>query len=751
MKSTFFTTLWVVVFGMGITAWADNASAQDNESNRATSALLEEITVTARKREEDLTDVPVAVSVMSDRQIDALKIHNLNDVAIGAPNVDLKANGTVRGTANFTIRGIGMAGSIAGVDPTVGVFIDGVYIGLNNGIILDAFDLDNIQVLRGPQGTLFGRNVTGGAVLMNTKDPTEEFELKLRTAVDGNPNGDGATNYYVMGMVNGVLSENLSARLVAYYNDDGGWLTNQFDGSDYGKIDTKMVRPSIRWTPSDSVELVVKYEYQDVDSDGAAGQSFTNGLGVPGTPANFDRDTYDFSNDERGLDNREVNFLTAELNWDVALGDGTVTNIFGWRDIESETRVDIDSQPVWLFHAGAEIDYEQWSNELRYVGTFGDVDLTTGLLVYSNETKYGESRDLLGIATGNVAPALTQHGGGRHEVDSIAWFGSVDYALNDLWALNVGLNVTREEKDAKIASLIYNINAPCSVVDGNCPFDFIDDDSWTNYSPRIGLTRTVGDDAMVYGHWARGYRSGLYNLRNTNADVVNFGPGPIDEERADSVELGYKMGLASGGNISLAAFYTEYKDTQRVINTADPVSGVVQSISNAADVEIFGFEFDGTFPLTENLVLLASLGYTDASYSEVREDLTGDGSLVDDQDLDVIFAPEWTYSARLVYDTQLGDWGTMNGRIGYRFRDDFAYLDNNLEYEKAIGLLDAGVDFATDDGRWVFGLYGKNLTNEVLNGGITVLPSDIGGVPLGGTFTPLLKGRLVGVDVTYTF
>ena len=751
MKNTIFSTVCAVTIGIGAFAWADNAGAQDNESDRATSALLEEVTVTARKREEDLSDVPVAVSVLSSRQIEALKVRNLNDVAIGAPNVDLKANGTVRGTANFTIRGIGMASSIAAVDPTVGVFVDGVYIGLNNGIILDAFDLDNIQVLRGPQGTLFGRNVTGGAVLMNTKDPSDEFELTLRSAIDGNIDGDGAPNYYLMGMVNGVLSENLSARLVAYYNDDGGWLTNQFDGSDFGEINTKMVRPSIRWTPSDNVELVVKYEYQDVESDGSAGQTFTNGLGIPGTPVNFDRDTYDFSNDERGFDNRKLHFLTAELNWDVALGDGTVTNIFGWRDLESQTLADIDSQPLWLFHAGAEIEYEQWSNELRYVGSFGDVDLTTGFLLYANETTYGESRALLGIATGNVAPAVTQDGGGLHDVDSIAWFGSIDYALNDLWALNVGLNITREEKSAQIASLVFNTNAPCSVIDGTCPYDFVDEDSWTNYSPRIGLTRTVGDDAMVYGHWARGYRSGLYNLRNTNADVENFGPGPIDEEQADSIELGYKTGLPSGGNISLAAFYTEYKDTQRVINTADPVSGVVQSISNAADVDILGFEFDGTFPLTDNLVLLAAVGYTDASYSEVREDLTGDGSLEDDQDLDVIFAPKWTYSARLVYDTQLGSWGTMSGRIGYRFRDDFAYLDNNLEYELAIGLVDAGLDFATDDGRWVFGIYGKNLTNEVLNGGITVLPGDIGGVPVGGTFTPLLKGRLVGVDVSYTF
>ncbi|HND14472.1 MAG TPA: TonB-dependent receptor, partial [Pseudomonadales bacterium] len=218
------------------------AHAQDAAPG-GVAAILDEIIVTARKREEASQDVPMAISALGASQLDALKIRDLTNLSVRLPNVALDDVGTARGTANFSIRGLGINSSIPGIDPTVGVVIDGVYVGLNNGLLFDTFDLQSVEVLRGPQGTLFGRNVTGGAVLLNTKKPGDSFEFSARAAIDQGP--DGGPSKYLMGSVGGPVSDWLAARLTVYYNDDDGFIENRFDGKDLGKFEQKMVRPVV--------------------------------------------------------------------------------------------------------------------------------------------------------------------------------------------------------------------------------------------------------------------------------------------------------------------------------------------------------------------------------------------------------------------------------------------------------------------------------------------------------------------------
>ena len=240
------------------TWWILPVFAQENEQAESvgvTSALLEEVVVTARKREEPIQQVPISISAFSSDQIDALKVRDFMDLSVWMPNVAMDDVGTFKGTANFSIRGLGINSSIPGVEPTVGVFIDGVYIGQNAGTVIDMFDIERLEVLRGPQGTLFGRNVTGGAVLISTKQPTDEFELSLRAAMEGNPNGDGGSNYYTMGSVSGPLGDNFAGRFSVYHNEDKGWFKNLYDGSDFGAASTTILRPSISWSPTDELEL----------------------------------------------------------------------------------------------------------------------------------------------------------------------------------------------------------------------------------------------------------------------------------------------------------------------------------------------------------------------------------------------------------------------------------------------------------------------------------------------------------------
>ncbi|MFT7287877.1 MAG: iron complex outermembrane receptor protein [Halieaceae bacterium] len=767
--------------------FAGIAQAQEQQQARrgSASALLEEVIVTARKREEGSQDVPLAITAFGSDQIEALKVRDLSNLAVGMPNVALDDVGTSRGTANFSIRGLAVNSSIPSIDPTVGVFVNGIFLGLNQGIIFDLFDLESVEVLRGPQGILFGRNVTGGAILMNTKKPGEEFEATVRAAVDGG--GDGGLNKYLMGTIGGPVTDTLGLKLTAYLNDDDGWHQNLFDGSDVQAIEQQMVRGTLVWAPTDRAEIVVRYENTDIDGDGPVPQSHRTNLGnqpgitsLAGTPFNADPDSFDANYDEVGYQKNTVDFLTAELNYDVDFGEGTITALYGWRDSESSARADIDAQPVPLFNSPTELNSEQTSFELRFNGQFGDANVTTGVYYFDHDMEYAERRELLaaltplvsGGALGSDIPFQIQDGGGLYTVETLGIFANVDYSLTDMLTLSVGARWSDEEKSANIATLALNTNVlnvggtigagtpvyanpitgtdtRCNIVSGPaCNLDFNDSESWGTFAPKIGLAYLVGDDAQVYGHWSRGFRSGGYNLRNTSPTAS---PGPFDEETVDSFEVGYKS-QQSWGRLNLAAFYNTIQDMQREVNTADATSGVVQIIDNTADATIFGVEAETAISLSDNLLLMASIGYIDASYDEVKFDLNGDG-IVDsrDKDLDLPRAAKVTYNVGLTYDMELGSWGYASARINYAYRDESFYTDNNQGIVPEQDIVDAGLDIYSNSTSWVLSLYGRNLLDTVKYGNDTQLPAALGPIPLGGTFSPLAKGRVYGAEVTYNF
>ena len=719
-----------------------SAAAQE-QPRRSASALLEEVVVTARKREEGAQHVPLSVSAFGDDQLDALKVRNLTDLAVGMPSVVLDESGTSRGYANFSIRGIGINSSIPSIDPAVGVVIDGVYLGTNSGVVFDNFDIESIEVLRGPQGTLFGRNVTGGAVLINTKVPTEEFEFSARASYEFPE--DGGASKILQGSVSGGLTDTLAAKLAVYYNDDDGALVNEFDNQDHGAYEQTIIRPVIAWRPTDTLEIIARYEYQDIENDGPSGQSHTNGSGNPGSPYNTDRDSFNFNIDEPGYGKLEVDTFNLTVNWDVA--GGTITNIFATREQENETLADIDAQPIWVFHSDTDSTYEQWSNELRYNGMFMDdrLNLTTGVYMFESELAYDENRRLFGVLTGAGVPALSQEGGGYLDVESMGVFASVDYDLTDRLVLTAGIRWTDEEKDARTTNLPIN-NAPCYIGRPNgpayalatteCAADFVDSESWSFVSPKLGFMYELTDSSRVYASVTQGYRSGGYNLRNTEVPtgfspdgtaIYEFGPGPFDEEEVTSWEVGYKSEW-SRGQLNVSAYFTDIADQQREVNLPSTVSGVLQLIQNTADTEIMGLEVDGTFALTDNLTILASLGVIDAEYTTVRFDLNGDG-VVDgaDKALDLPRAPELTYSISAVYDIEVGDLGYLSSRISYAYRDETFYTDNNLGYILEQEMLDIYLDFHTAGGNWTLSMYGRNLLDTVRHGGDTQLGNCAGG------------------------
>ncbi len=749
------------------------AAAQE-VPRRGAVILLEEVVVKARKREETSQSVPLSITAYNAEQIETLKVRNLESLAVAMPNVVLDDIGTTRGTANFSIRGLGINSSIPSIDPTVGVFVDGVYMGVNQGIIFDMFDLESIEVLRGPQGTLFGRNVTGGAILINTKKPTDTFESSFKSATDGG--NQGSLNTYVMGTAGGPLLDTLAAKVTVYHNNDQGWFENTFDGSDFGKLEQTMIRPSLRWRPNDRIDVHMKYEYSDINGDGPAAQSHTNGTGtgsafpLPGVRQR-NRDSFDFSVDERGFQTTRSDLVSMRI--DLKVGEkGVITNIVGWRDFSHDGLSDIDAQPVNLFHAPLNLRSEQWSNELRYNGSYfrDRLNVTTGFYYFTNEINYAERRNLFADApVGFLAalnPALATvdqvilDGGGDYEVETSGVFFSGDYDLTDRLTMTAGLRYTKELKKARIASLIDNAtyltddadpnsvltgfpDNRCNVVQGTCTPDFVDDRDWETWSPKIGATYHVRPDARVYAHWSRGFRSGGYNLRNTSA---RFDPEAFDQERTDNFEVGFKREFARG-RLNGAVFYNLIDDLQREVNTPSEGAGVVQRVLNTADAAIVGLELDGVYALTDRLVLLGSLGWLSAEYTAVKQDLNGDGTVDGrDEDLNLPRAPDVTWSVGGNWDTDVQDWVSMTARAQFAYRDRTSYTDDNLGFILAQNVLNAGLDFRTTGG-WTLSVYGNNLLEAVRHGGDTQLPATVGG----GTFSPLSKGRVIGAQLRYAF
>lgn len=709
------------------------AIAQD--SNRTGDILLEEIIVTGTKRAGgiDVQDAPVAISAYNESQIDAMHLRDLQGIGYSAPSVQLEDIGTARGTANFSIRGLGVNSSIPSIDPTVGVFVDGIYLGINAGVVFDIFDLEGIEVLRGPQGLLFGKNVTGGAVLLRTSRPTEDFRFKGKIAAE---TGD---NMIASAVLSGPLTDSLRGKLAVHRNDDGGWHTNLATGEDHGKAETNLIRGAIEFIPNDTMDFLVRVEHGTSEGDGPASQN--QGL--------FGTTNFDFSIDERGFYDNEWNQVVFESTFDVALGDGEVVNIFGLRDYESSTLGDIDASPLHLFHAPAITAQDQFSNELRYSGSFDNVYVTTGVYYFEQELLYLERR--------LIPPAgLDITGGGTQDAQTFGVFANLDVELNDVFTLNLGGRYTREEKSAAISAILFNA---CSIATRSCAAtDLNDSRTWKNFTPKIGLQMKPNDSTLLYGFWTKGFRSGGYNMRHTAIAIPNEG---FDDEEQTSFEVGVKRDFADGRvRLNAAAYHNSIEDMQREVNLDDPIVGVVQLIRNTADATITGLDLETTWILTDSLLMKASLGYVDGQYDEVRFDLNGDG-VVDSADkrLELPRLAPWSYGAEIIYSRDLS-FGTLTmAASGYR-RDPAKYTDNNRGSLRAADMFDARISLDVMDDRLNISLFGKNLKDESTIGGDTQLPPNFAGGPLfpvpglGGskaTFSPLNKGRIYGVELIYNY
>jgi len=713
----------------------DRAIAQ-NTPNPAPESVspIETVTITAQKRgvAEDAQAVPITLTAVNGVELDDRHVRTLQDLSIAAPNVTLADAGTVPGFANFTIRGLGVSTTIPSMEPAVGVFVDGIYLGLGVGAVLDIFDIEDVEILRGPQGLLFGRNTTGGAVLINTRRPGDQFMVRGRFNYETGPQETGAVS------IEGPIGKQLRAKITGYYSNDDGWFTNQFDGRGFGASRSGFVRPIVVWSPTTEFDTTIIYERGWMRGDGAVAQNPAYNTG------------FNISIDNRGYSRHDWEAVTLESNWRAPFG--IFTNLFGWRRLEEGASSDIDARPVPAFNGLNAVEQHQFSDELRFAGRFFDrFDVTAGFYYFTQSYTYRERRVLVGGAIDSTL-------GGNVDDTNYALFGQVDYHVDPMWTLTAGGRLMREEKTVQIATFFPSTaGSRCNFTTGVCNFNFPGpafpgapgSDTWDDFTPKLGVQWQPQQDMLLYGQWSRGVRAGGYNVRNTSFTVP---PGPYDPERQDAFEVGLKSDwLDKHLRVNAAAFYDKIKDIQRDINLTDPIVGVVQVTRNTADANIKGFELELAGAPTDELLLYANVGYLDGNYDKIFFDLDGGGIGASDLRLNIPRLSKWSYAVGAAYSRNLPGNFLLKLRTDYGYRSRAAATDANTAYFVPIEELSASAAVTLPGGHWTFSLYGRNLLDKVTEGVNSPLPLTIGPIPVGGSFRTLNEGRVIGIQASFAY
>lgn len=705
-------------------AWLCIQSFAMASEGGAADLIMEEILVTATKKStaENVQTVPIAVTALSGEALEASKMTNMSDLQVAVPNVQLERHSTVAGATSFNIRGLGTGSSIPSDDPPVGVFQDGVVMGILHGSNLDVFDLESIEVLRGPQGTLFGRNVTAGAIVARTRRPSFEPSADFRITTGS----DGRLDAAVRG-TGPLMEDKVAGKLTVLYRSHDGHYDNDFVGtpttelfgeslsfdSDFGETDSLLIRPSLRFTPNDELTIDVIAEYAEYDSDGTPWRAVFSPFGAP-LP---DCDQCIIAQ-HNGLNELESRGVTVDLNWQTE--NGVLTSITAYREHETTTIFDTEGSAADVFEFFINPDQDQFSQEIRWAGTpFGnDVELTVGAYYFAQEVVYREGRLIFGF--------VNQGLGGDIEHDTAGVFSNVSWPVNDKLLVNAGLRYTTESKDVK--QVVGQTNGFCDVVTGDCTFNLVDDNDWNNVTPMLSAQYQIDEDTMVWGSFRRGFRSGGFNLRHTNETLSPR----YDEEQVDSFEIGIKTELNDVVRIN-ASYFNNIYDDQQVVRLNPDASQVVV---NAAETNVWGIDLEVAWLVTDTFSVSWNLGWIDADVEELDPgvlDATNAGRAVtnfpriddpsapqglpplEESDVGLGF-PEFTSGLSLVWDFPLSGGSYLTTRVSASYVDE--WITGNKIYEfPSTTWVNAVLTYTPGAGAWSVSLYGTNLTDELyLNG-----------------------------------
>ncbi len=786
-------------------ASAFGATILTSTTLHAQQLVLEEVLVTAQKRVESLQDVPIAVSAMSGEKINDIGITGLEELSLYVPNVNINSG---RATPNLFIRGVG-SGTNAGFEQSVGMYIDGVYSGRGQlANVPLTMDLERVEILKGPQGILFGKNTIGGAINITTAKPTDQFE----GYVDALYEPEHGEEIYNL-VVSGPFTDTLAGRLAVRYEGMDGWWDNQTLDEEGPDKDNWYARGSLRWDASDVLDIHLKYEHGDFDqghlpgvvyrSDFAGQQNFAGTVPFP-VISDSSRGAADFEDSME----TETDVLALTLNWDVGFATLTSITAYSAYDFDRLQNSDIAATPS--LNRSLIEEYEQVSQEIRLVSPGGDtVDWIVGGYYQDGDLNIGRINDDLDFSLSGplgVPPLVATLSGDTPTIfdqQSESWslFVQGTWNISSSFRVAAGLRYDDETKEldkqtfaqglgARFGDLIVFANpASGALIEDVRSHEFRglkreeDEITWSG-----NVQWDLNDSTMVYASVSTGFKGGGYDEAYSGAgpeirlaDVFTGVPtGEVipgadpsvleyEDESVLAYELGAKMSLLGGaGEVNIAVFRMEYDDLQ-----VSSLVGDVFKVGNAGEAVNQGFEADGRFLLGKGLVVGGSIAYLDAEYESfatatctVPQEtdptnnpgcLRTDGSNIAPgetgfQDLEgetLVFSPEWSGSLFLEYFFPVGD--AMELRLGadVNYTDDFYSaldLDPATRHD-SYTKYNARVALAAADDTWSLALIGKNLTDEQTN----VWNNDVALTASNSYFGVPERPRSIAIQARYRF
>ncbi|MCP8899655.1 TonB-dependent receptor [Gilvimarinus xylanilyticus] len=696
-----------IAISAAVSGYTGSASAQEQQEPNKKPRAIEEVMVTAQKRTESAQDVAIAMSTFSGEALDNMGVEAGIEITQQVPNMNFFAIFGEASSPSLTLRGIGLSNFADTWEAPVGLYVDEVYRGNPAGSGMQLFDVKRVEVLRGPQGTLFGRNTSAGLVHHITNDPTEHFEADASVQV-------GTDNQRIFeGAVSGSFTDSVRGRFAVKKNDSDGWQTNGFDGRELGTTDTLGYRGKLAIDFSDRVNLLLDIHGSEADQQTVGfvhmgyldpentdsycsvsriqnGEciSAIDGAGTGREEAGGWGPEYASSGASDGI-KTEIETFGASAKLVISTDSFDITSITALEQMDKLLEDDFDATKVIFFDEQYKADTEQFSQELRISGSMYNMDWVSGVYYFKDD------RDLI-----TQAPTTSDATGGYwhneymdQDTESYAVFGQVDRTLTDTLSLTVGARYTWEEKDA----VLSNRGEPNYYGDPNYT-DTIDE---SGFSGRLGLDYTPNDNTLYYASLSRGLKSGGFN----GSYVGSVGAfGPVKKEVMTSAEAGYKATLAGGrARLNMAIFAYELEDFQAQLWDASTDSS---DISNLGDVNGHGLEAEFTYLITDNFEIVTNLGLLD---TEIDSDLiteVGNQTIAIDGN-EMPSAPG--ISANLVARYYLGNWTLQ---ADYSWVDDHELQLENDPWSKqdAYGITNARVSWQS--GSWKVTGAVKNLLDE---------------------------------------
>ncbi|NMM41244.1 TonB-dependent receptor [Pseudoalteromonas arctica] len=734
------------------------------QTNTVKKGELERIEVTARKTVENLQEVPVAVTSIGAQQLAENGISVMTEVQQFSPNTTLQTSRGTNSTITAFIRGVGQQDPLWGYEPGVGIYIDDVYLARPQGAVLDLLDVQQIEVLRGPQGTLYGKNTIGGAIKYVTKEMTGDATLNVQGTVGSYNQKD----LKITGQLP-LIDEKLYVGFgFATLNRDGfgEFLTSDLDNQDrenYNK-DVTAARVTLEYTPTDELFFRLTWDKTEDESNAKGGYRLLPSLL---TDAPVPDSVYDSYTSMPTWNKVELEGYSLTARWDMN-SNTSLKYIGSSRDSYSPTNIDFDNTSTRIFDVPAIYDDEQTTHELQLNHQGNNYKLVSGLYYYDGEScgQFEAILEELGKSLG--APGLTREVSGCSNSSSKAAYIQGTYDFDDKWSMTLGARYTKDSKDAIVNNgLIFDTVYPESGwipgyvrPEGQLVPTVLDDSAdWSRFTPRAGVEYQYSRDIMFFASYAQGFKSGTFNPRATTAEPA------AKPEIVDSFEFGMKSEWNDNLRANVTLFTLDHKDRQYIsVLPGDNAADLNQRLGNIGESTSDGIEVELNYIATESLSFDASIGYIDSSFDNVIDYDPETGEAFDKSDrFSVSNTPDLTFNLGATYRmyTEIGDF-VMNGN--YYYRGDYAlFEEDSLLTQDAYGLLNIGITWYSTDGQWSAGLYGKNLTDEeYMIGGYQFVAPDPSNPSDVSKYTPGLGGdntligyygdpRTVSLTVGYRF